>query len=153
MSITQYNWQAICKYLILVFLLLSFTNKVVAQDFEVRLRYQEKTLDGKIIKQINNTNVIYNLENNALDTHIPYKQLFIYILSIIIEKEKNFDPDNTFFIENILDQGNHTWTFSITLKDNSSSITHFISHTNNKTIEGWINHDNKDLFGLNLFNF
>lgn len=56
-------------------------------------------------------------------------------------------------MDTIIDNDAKEWTVSINVVDKNSSVTQFISKKDDLIINGWINRNNKDIFGLKIFNF
>lgn len=126
-------------------------SKVLANDnFEAIVTIRETTLDNKLL-----TTEKYNilLKNNTIDKNLKYKSVFEKIMTRIKHFENKYDGEDLFFVEMVKETDNKEWTISIEVKDSDISVTHFISKYDDKIIDGWINRNNTDIFGLRIFNF
>lgn len=111
---------------------------------------KESNIDGKILYEKKE-----KLSFNELEVRTDLKHS--YILQRIVEKvldhEDEFIDEELFFVDTIIDNDAKEWTVSINVVDKNSSVTQFISKKDDLIINGWINRNNKDIFGLKIFNF
>ncbi len=124
-------------------------NLTAQQSFEATIKIQETNLNGTIT---------YNEEkkikfNKKIIENIKYKNILNIILNKINISEQQYIGKDLFLVESINDLDDNIWTITIRVINKDISVTHFISKQNNKIINGWINRDNKDIFGLRLFNY
>jgi hypothetical protein len=134
----------------LFLLILFFINNLIAQEsFSSIVKIKETNNNGIVLYE-KEKNILFN--NNKIKEDIKYKKVLKVILKRINVSEKQYIGENLFLIYSINDEHENIWTLTVTVKSKDISISHFISKHNNKIINGWINRDNKDLFGLRLFN-
>jgi len=135
------------------FFLLLFLSQTIlyANDsFEMEITIQETSIDG--IEKFKNTYHV-NLSRNKINKNIKYKIQLTQIAKRILQFEQQYDGKNLYFLDEFKDSKDNIWTISSNIKSNDISVTHFISKQSDKIIDGWINRDNKDIFGLRIFNF
>lgn len=136
--------------LLLIIVGLFFIVNLYANSFEAIIQ----------IKEVNNEKIILfekkekiYFEKNILDKDLKYNEALSLILSKIMILEKNYINEDLYIVESLKDSEGITWTISSTITSKDVSVTQFISYQENRTISGWINRNNKDLFGLRIFNF
>jgi hypothetical protein len=130
--------------------LLLINNLIAKQSFEATVKIEEINLNG-IIKYSEKKDILFI--DNKIKQNIKYKEILKVILKKINSAEKRYTKEDLFLINTIYDKYGNIWTVSITVTSKDISVSHFVSKQKSKTINGWINRDNKDIFGLRLFNF
>lgn len=141
------------KYSIRYLFLLLFLNQTIlfaSDSFEMEITIQETSIEG--IEKFKNTYNV-NLSKNKINKNIKYKIQLTQIAKKILQFEQRYDNENLYFLDEFKDSKGNIWTISSNIKSNDVSVTHFISKQTDKIIDGWINRDNKDIFGFRIFNF
>lgn len=144
------------KYKKLVVLLIVFgfivTNYLIAnQMFESTLSIKVVDNKGNIIYRKDKLNLY--LLNDTIIEDIKYKNILTNMLLIIKNIEENLSDKNDLIVKTLNDSEGNDWIITVVVKEKDTTVSHFISKQDNYTIEGWINRDNKDLFGMRVFNF
>lgn len=137
------------KYLSIISLLL--INLYGADSFEFNFDLTIKNKQNKIIHEIKNEYIDF-IDNN-LNKKIKFEKVISKSLPIIQKLELEYKDEELFEINTLKDALDNTWTFSTRVLSDDTSVTHFVSLQADQTIEGWINRNNKDIFGLRILNF
>ncbi len=131
---------------------------LISSLFVLNAKQNEKFI--LILKESNiNGKVIYNLKEKLSleELEINHSLKHTYTLQRIVEKifnhEDEYINEELFFVDTIIDDKGKEWTLSVNVLDKNSSVSQFITKEDNLIINGWINRNNKDIFGLKIFNF
>ncbi len=136
--------------LLLIITSLFLVINLYAKSFEALIEIKEID-NNKIILLEKKEKIIF--ENNMLNKDLKYNKALSLILNKIISLEKSYKDSDLYIVESLKDEKGKTWTISSTITSNDISVTQFISSQEEKIISGWINRNNKDIFGLRIFNF
>ncbi len=134
----------------LIIIMLFMSSLIAKQSFEATIKIE--------VTNSSNTS-IYSKEkdviliNNKINSEIKHKAILEQILTKISILEVEYKGEDLFLLNTINDKFGNKWTINTTVTSKDTSMSHFISKQNEKTINGWVNRDNKDIFGLRLFNF
>lgn len=110
-----------------------------------------------IIKETDKTGrIIYQKEEKIEDfysfTDKKYKDDLSEVLKIIKSLENKYVDEKLYFVKSY--DGNFAkWTISSNILTKDTSVSHFISEGDEITVSGWVNRNNKDIFGFRIFNF
>lgn len=138
------------QYLFILLLFTVHTSLFGLDSFEFNLNLTEKE-NKVVLYELNGISV--KLKNNKLNKEVKYHDILVKSLYFIKDLEKQYKNKEIYQIKTIIDSNNHEWTFSIRVTSKDTSVTHFILFKKDTTVEGWINRNNKDLFGLRILNF
>ena len=141
-----FNKKIVFLFLALVFL--SF-NINANDSFEATVLIKETANDGKVIYK-NKENIVFS--NGSLNKKIKYSEELKEIIKRVIIFEAKYKDEDLYFVDTFEDK-NNIWTMSINVMSNDISVTHFVVKYSDITVNGWINRNNKDIFGLRIFNF
>jgi len=141
-----FNKKIVFLFLALVFL--SF-NINANDSFEATVLIKETANDGKVIYK-NKENIVFS--NESLNKKIKYSEELKEIIKRVIIFEAKYKDEDLYFVDTFEDK-NNIWTISINVMSNDTSVTHFVVKYSDITVNGWINRNNKDIFGLRIFNF
>ena len=143
------------KYIKSIFILfigaiLIISNLTANQSFDSILKIKETSKNGEILFKEDRK---ISLKNEKIVGLTKYNNILTEIITEIKLSEKKYLNKELYSIKNLKDSFGNDWTISITITNNDESVTSFISVQDGNTIEGWINRNNKDLFGFRVFNF
>ena len=143
------------KYIKSIFILfigaiLIISNLTANQSFDSILKIKETSKNGEILFKEDRK---ISLKNEKIVGLTKYNNILTEIITEIKISEKKYLNKELYSIKNLKDSFGNDWTISITITNNDESVTSFISVQDGNTIEGWINRNNKDLFGFRVFNF
>ncbi|TLP39132.1 hypothetical protein [Arcobacter arenosus] len=111
---------------------------------------KESNINGKVLYKLKDKLSLNELEiNNSLKRNYMLQR----ILEKIFDHEDEYTDEELFFVDTLIDKDGNEWTLSVNVLDNNSSVSQFISKKDDLIINGWINRNNKDIFGLKIFNF
>jgi len=140
----------LCIKRIILLLFYLFTVNVLAKEFQATVLIQESSINKVILYE---TKEKINYDNNKINKKIKYKKILEQMIKKIIFIEQKYKNKEISFMTNIYDDKKNIWTITITTNNKGNSVSYFISKQSNKIINGWINRDNKDIFGFRLLNF
>jgi len=136
---------------IFFFILMAILSKsLTAQTLEYYLKLEKIDDSKNIVYQFDNK-IIFS--NKNIQPNIQYKDIIKKIIKKMRSYEKQYKNEELYFMNSTKDTKNNIWTYNIRVKSNDISICSFLSKQNNYTVSGWISNDNKDIFGLRIFNF
>lgn len=131
---------------VLFLILFSIVTLNASDSFKMILK--ESDLKGKITYEEK-----YDLSLDKINSEVKYNKILKEIVLKILAYEKEYVDSELFFVKSIYDEKGNEWTISITVVDKDSSISQFICKQGNIIINGWINRNNRDIFGLKILNF
>ena len=137
-------------FIILVTSSLFFLNLEAGDSFEARILIKETMQNGEVIYEINEN---IDFSNNSLNKKVKNEKMIEKIIKRIIVLEAKYKDTDLFFVESLEDDKKNIWTISAEVTSNDTSVTQFVAKVDDKIISGWINRNNKDIFGLRIFNF
>lgn len=126
------------------------TNLIGKQSFESKLKIIETKVDGNVVYDEKSA---ITFKNGSIQNDIKYKNFINKLFINILENEKKFNGKELYYVDSLKDSSNNLWTVTTTVTNKDESVTHAISKQNQKIIEIWINRNDKDIFGLKIFNF
>ena len=136
--------------ILMIIISLFFIINLQARGFEAIVEIEEKNNQELVVFK-KKEKIIF--ENNSLNKDLKYNEALSLLLNKIMILEKKYKDEDLYIVESIKDAKGETWTISSTITNNDVSVTQFISSQEKKTISGWINRNNKDIFGLRILNF
>lgn len=131
---------------VLFLILFSIVTLNASDSFKMILK--ESDLKGKITYEEK-----YDLSLDKINSEVKYNKILKEVVLKILAYEKEYVDSELFFVKSIYDEKGNEWTMSITVVDKDSSISQFICKQDNIIINGWINRNNRDIFGLKILNF
>lgn len=131
---------------VLFLILFSIVTLNASDSFKMILK--ESDLKGKITYEEK-----YDLSLDKINSEVKYNKILKEIVLKILAYEKEYVDSELFFVKSIYDEQGNEWTISITVVDKDSSISQFICKQGDIIINGWINRNNRDIFGLKILNF
>lgn len=142
------NWSK--KFFVTLFVLVFCVSLEASQSGSFRLVIKESNLDNKTLSTYKDKISFNNLEINK---EFKYKDIVEKILEIALNYEEEYLKEELYFVENVYDSDGNEWTISVTVTDKNSSITNFTAKFDDLIINGWINRNEKDIFGTKVLNF
>lgn len=142
------NWSK--KFFLALFFLVFYVSLEASQSGSFRLVIKESNLDNKTLSTYKDKISFNNLEINK---EFKYKDIVEKILEIAVNYEEEYLKEELYFVENVYDSDGNEWTISVTVTDKNSSITNFTAKFDDLIINGWINRNEKDIFGTKVLNF
>ena len=136
--------------LLLIITSLFFIINLYAKGFEAIIEIKEVN-NKKIALYEKKEKVVF--ENNSLNKDLKYNNALSLILDRVMILEKSYKNTDLYIVESVIDGEGMRWTISSTITSKDISVTQFISSQDDITISGWINRNNKDIFGLRILNF
>lgn len=131
---------------VLFLILFSIVTLNAGDSFKMILK--ESDLTGKITYEEK-----YDLSLEKINNEVKHNKILKEIVLKILAYEKEYVDRELFFVKSIYDEKGNEWTISITVVDKDSSISQFICKQGDIIINGWINRNNRDIFGLKILNF
>lgn len=142
------NWSK--KFFLALFFLVFYVSLEASQSGSFRLMIKELNSDNKLLYSYKDKISFNNLE---ISKEFKYKDIVEKILEIAVNYEEEYLKEELYFVENVYDSDGHEWTISVTVTDKNSSVTSFTAKYNDLVISGWINRNEKDIFGTKVLNF
>lgn len=142
------NIKKSCLAFLLMFLISLSAN--ASESFEAKLLLKESTKEGNTLFKLEE-NIIYS--NHKLNKNVKYNTMIKKLVEKVIFFESKYKNEALFFVESIEDKNKKLWTISTNVISNDTSVSQFTVSYDNKIVSGWINRNNKDIFGLRIFNF
>ena len=136
--------------LLAIFFSLFFISNLYAKNFEAVIQIEEVN-NQKITIYNKKEKVIFS--KNLLNKDLKYNKALALVLNRIMTLEQGYKDKELYEVESFKDENGLTWTISCTVTAKDESVTQFISSQDKKTISGWVNRNNKDIFGLRIFNY
>jgi len=138
------------KFLVVFTLISSLFILNAKQGEKFILILKESNINGKILYKLKDKLSLNQLEIND---SLKHNYMLQRIVEKIFDHEDEYADEELFFVDTIIDKDGNEWTLSVNVLDDNSSVSQFISKKDNLIINGWINRNNKDIFGLKIFNF
>lgn len=138
------------KNILIIFTIIFCINTFASDSFEANLLLKETSKEGTIISTLKEK---INFSNNKIDKNIKYNNILKKLIQKVIIFENKYEDEALFFVESIEDENKKAWTISTNVMSSDTSVSQFIVVYDDKIISGWINRNNKDFFGMRIFNF